>query len=379
MSLKGSNARRVNIERGGESIASQAIKLWDPGAYIAIYDLASPRRGALNPYMVALSMEGQYGLLLHASLAASAEPDDDFSLDDSYILKIYRSGILVGLTVSCDGEVVWEAEYRTEARRELDVYPAVLTTNADSGRWGGDCDLIVSGLPDGFEPSIAIVGAQTMRATRTGASWRFSGYKLLPGMDALRRRGRVDGWFEGGKASVPAIVRLDRVPSGNALRDARGWRPLPDDKPFDKSKDGLARLWISRPAEAETAEWVLFEGARPAAPYGVQGVHLASRLLGLGETLSAAPGTFNMQAGVVRVSAAVMDSGVVADVRTDGASAIMRFTTPIEWTGGHKAVGWSLDGVEDVARIEQSEDRTEIRLTPQGEIPDAISLFHGRA
>lgn len=379
MSFKGSSARRVNIERGGESIASQAIKLWDPTVYIAIYDLASPRRGALDPYMIALSTVGQYGLLLHASLTASLEPDDDFSLDGSYILKIYRSGIPVGLTVSCDGEVVWEAEYRTEARQVLDVYPAVLTTNAGSGRWGGDCDLIVSGLPDGFEPSTANVGAQTMRATRIGASWRFNDYKLMPGIDALRRRGRVDGWVEGGRASVPAIVWLDRVPGGNALRDARGWRPLPDDKPFDRSKDGLARLWISRPAEAETAEWVLFEGARPAAPYGVQGVHLASRLLALGETLSAAPGMFNMQDATVRVSSAVIDSGVVTDVRTDGASAVVRFTSPIEWTDGHKGIGWSLDGVEDVARIEQSDDRAEIRLTPQSEIPDAISLFHGRA
>jgi hypothetical protein len=379
MSFRGSSARRVSIERGGESIASQSIKLWDPSAYIVIYDLASPRRGALDPYMIALSTEGQYGLLLHANLAASVEPDDDFSLDGSYTLKIYRSGIPVGLTVSCGGEVVWEAEYRAEARRVLDVYPAVLTTNAGSGRWGGDCDLIVSGLPDGFEPSTSNVGAQTMRATRTGASWRFNGYKLMPGMDALRRRGRVDGWIDGGRASVPAIVRLDRVPSGNALRDARGWRPLPDDKPFDKSKDGLARLWISRPAEAETTEWVLFEGATPVARYGLQGVHLASRLLGLGETLSAAPNVFNIQDALVRVSATVMDSGVVADVRTDGASLIIRFTTPIEWTDGHKAMGWSLDGVEDVARIEQSDDRTEIRLAPQSEIPDAISLFHGRA
>ena len=110
-------------------------------------------------------------------------------------------------------------------------------------------------------------------------------YKLMPGMDALRRRGRVDGWVEGGRASVPAIVWLDGVPGGNALRDARGWRPLPDDKPFDRSKDGLARLWISRPAEAETAEWVLFEGARPAAPYGVQGSISPVVFLDLGETL----------------------------------------------------------------------------------------------
>jgi hypothetical protein len=379
MSVKGSSARRANIERGGEIIASQTIKLWDLGSYIAIYDLASPRRGALDPYVVALSVRGPYALLLHESLAASAEADDDFSLDGTHVLKIYRSGIPVGLTVSCDGEVVWEAEYRAEARRLLDVYPAVLTSDAGSGLWGGDCDLIVSGLPEGFEPSIANVGVQSMRASRTAASWRFDGYKLLPGMDALRRRGRVDGWVEGGRASVPAIVRLDRVPSGNALRDAQGWRPLPDDKPFDRSKDGLARLWISRPTEAEMPEWVLFEGARPAAPYGVQGVHLATRLLGLGEILSAAPGIFNMQSAAVRVSSAVIDSGVVADVRTDGGSVILRFRTPTEWTDGHKAIGWSRDGVEDVAEIKQSDDRTEIRFTAPREIPDAISLFYGRS
>jgi hypothetical protein len=73
-----------------------------------------------------------------------------------------------------------------------------------------------------------------------------------------------------------------------------------------------------------------------------------------------------------------MDSGVVADVRTDGASARVRFTTPIEWTDGHKAMAWSLDGVADITRIEQSDDRGEIRLALQSEIPDVISLFRGR-
>jgi hypothetical protein len=86
-----------------------------------------------------------------------------------------------------------------------------------------------------------------------------------------------------------------------------------------------------------------------------------------------------MQSAVVKVSAAVTDSGVVADVRTDGASARVRFATPIEWTDGHKAMAWSLDGVEDISRIEQSDDRGEIRLTLKCEIPDVISLFRGRA
>ena len=151
--------------------------------------------------MTPLTRVGGIALLLHRDLKVSIRPDDELRLDRFYVLQLFRGGLPAGTTVSCEDEVLWEAASPEEARL---VDPG-LGVNLDlanrSAHWGEQTDLILSQAVVGFIPQKLRTGTQTICARSDGNLWRFPDFALLPGMDNLRRRGRVDGELNGAKIS----------------------------------------------------------------------------------------------------------------------------------------------------------------------------------
>ena len=379
LGLRGAAERVFHLERAGEILATQSVWLWAPDDYLLAFPLAASHIRGFDPFLSPLPRTGGLALLLHHSLSVSVDPDDEHSLDGIFVLKIFRSGLPVGAAVTCEGEVLWEAEQQSEPRRVAIDMHADLRLDSTSARWGMSTDLILPRALSGFIPYRANIGGQKLVAQEDGGTWRFPGFKLLPGLDALRRRGRLDGFIDGERVCVPATLSLARVPDGAVLRDHGEWRPLEPTADFFTARDGRARLWIYLPEAGESPDWIVFEGPRPVLAYREQGVVLDRKLLGFGEELAVAPRQFNVNEGRLPLAKLVAHTGEVLGGECVGSNVRLRLTTPIGWTERHRALAWSEQGVTALMPTANPIASTEISLVSPKEHVDGVCLFHGSA
>jgi hypothetical protein len=379
LGLRGAAERVFRLERAGEVLETQSVWLWAPDDYFLAFPLAASHIRGFDPFLSPLPRTGGLALLLHHSLSVSVAPDDEHSLDGIYVLKIFRPGLPVGTTVSREGEVLWEAEQQSEPRRVAIDMHADLRLDSTSARWGMSTDLILPRALSGFIPYRANIGGQRLAAQEDGSTWRFPGFKLLPGMDALRRRGRLDGFMDGERVCVPATLSLARAPDGAVLRDHGEWRPLEPTADFFTARDGRARLWIHLPEAGEIPDWIVFEGPRPVLAYREQGVVLDRKLLGLGEELAVAPRRFNVNESSLPLAKLVTHTGEVLGGDYMGSDVRLRLTTPIGWTERHRALAWSEQGVIALVPTANPIASTEITFVGPDEHVDGVCLFHGLA
>ena len=376
---QGAGERLLRIERGADNLASYSVRLWAPDDYFKAYRLGDGHGRAIDPFVAPLPRQGPVALLLHRTLKVSAEPDDEETLDDSYTLQIFHTGVAPGSTVSCEGEILWEAQQTPEPRKVMADIHVRLELDSSSALWGAPTDLILWRPPAGFVPNRAYIGVQVLPALQDGETWKFPGFALLPGMDSLRRRGRVDGILNGERASLPAEVSLGKAPIGAALRDAECWRPLDPFGPFEVTRDAPDRLWTSLPSLAGDADWIVMEGWRPVAAYRAQGIRLGRGLLGLGEHLTVAPRRFNLDGSSIQLARAVTDSGSVISCNQTGEVVNLRLTTPLAWTDKHKALGWSRDGITELTPFSGHSNSNELHFVVPDDSIDGVCLFHGTA
>jgi hypothetical protein len=333
--VRGSSERPFRIERGNETLASHSVRLWAIEDYLVGFPLGAARNGQFDPFVAPLPRTGGVALLLHGDLSVSADPDEEHSLDGKYVLKIFRAGLSVATKVSCEGEVLWEAEEPSETRRIIPDLQLHLSLDGASARWVGHTDLVLSDPPSGFIPRKAYVGGQIIPAEPDGSGWRFSGFLLLPGMEALRRRGRLDGLMNGERVSISAVISLAQAPNGSALRDADGWHPIDQDGCLDISRHRQSRLWVCLPGAVQEQEWTVFERPRPVGAYTGSGIRLGNRLFGLGEPLRLEFRSFNLNGTGMQLGSAVTNSGIAVNCEIADGCVCLRLTTPIGWTGRH--------------------------------------------
>jgi hypothetical protein len=375
LDLNGPPDRPFKLERGGEVLQDIVVRLWAPDDYIVAFAIGSGPSSAFDPFLRPMPRTGGAALLLHRSLETSIVADEEHVLDDSYILGVFNGGVPTGTTVACDGEVLWIAERQAESRRLIAEEHAQLILDASTACWGGEADLVFTTDVVGFEPQRALVGGRTLAPTPAGNAWRFAGFPLLPGMDPLRRRGRVDGLLNGERVSLPAHVLIAHAPHGAALRTPSGWRPVAPATPFDAGKDGRHHLWVSLPGMVDDPAWTVFEGPRPVIAYRETGVRLDRRLLGLGEPLTIEHRVFNRTSGSVRVSDSVLDTGFVAACEHGEGLVKVRTATPLHWTEKHKAIGLSISGMGELCRLPSSENETDLLLEADHDI-DIVCILH---
>lgn len=377
--LRGAPSRRARLEASGESVVETEIPLWTPEDFIALYDLAPGAAEALDPYTTQVSTSGPHALLLHPSLAPSAPADDERELDQGYVLHVYRRGFPDGMSVSCDGEVLWEPRRRSDGQLVLDVAPVVLSGDAGDLNWGEACDLRSFGMPDGFIPTRAVIGSQRLDAATGNPPWRFNGFVVLPGAEPLRRRGRLEGRYHGHRASVPAVVMLRRPARGAVLRNGPSMRTIPTDSFIDRTRDADWRLWVFRDKEDGEADQLVFEGVRPAARHGMHGARLAGVLYGLGEPLSFAPTMFNRWERSIAIAAAVVDTGVVAGATLGPGLARIEFRSPIGWTDRHCVRAWGATGFQHCATERAAADGGHVVVRVPGDADVAgFSVLFGQ-
>lgn len=380
MGLRGTSERLVRVERGAEVLASHTIRLWAVDDYIMAFPLGGVRGGyAFDPFVSPLPRSGGVAFLLHRSLRLSAPTDEEHSLDDSYVLAVFRSGLPQGATASCNGEVLWTAEHQSEARRTVPDLAVSLSLSGGPAHWGGIAALTLPRPPVGFVPHRALVGGQSLVAHPDSQGWRFPGFALLPGLDALRRRGRVDGFLAGERVTVPAMVFLGQVPGGAALNDGAGWRPLNPSEIYETGRDGRARLWVCLPDHVDGQEWTIFEGPRPVTAYREQGVRLAGRLFGFGEALRLERRHFNLNGSGIPLAEAATDTGVVVGCEVDDAVVRVCLATPIAWTERHKALAWSAEGISELVPVGELPSSAELAFEHPPQRVDGVCLFHGPA
>lgn len=375
---KGPSERRFNIERDGEIIASHTVRLWSADDYILGFRLGTGNGRAFDPFVSPLPRAGGIALLLHRSLTVSVEADKEYGLDADYILRLFRSGLPNGTTVSCGDEVLWEAEQQVESRRVIDDTTAFLTLGGGAA-WAERTDLRLLRPIPGFEPHRVRVGAQSLPAQPDGTTWRFPGFALLPGIDNFRRRGRLDGLLDGERVSVPAQVSLAQAPPSAALRDAQRWRPLDPKLPFEKGAYGRARLWVSLPRLEGETKWTIFEGPRPVARYSEQGVQLGRKLLGFGEPLHLEPRWFNANGTGVAIADVVIDTGVVVGCDQEEQALRLRLALPIGVTERHRAFAWSERGITKLELAADDTSSSDLTIPVPGHPIDGVCLFHGDA
>ena len=376
--LRGRSERVVRVERGSDVLATYPVRFWAANDHLVAFRLGEHGGGAFDPFANPLPRTGGVALLISRFLQVSAQADGEHALDGDHVLLIFRSGIPAGTTVSCDGEVFWTAEAPTEIRRvvpDLAVYLRV----AGDVRWGELADLVVDGAPAGFVPQRAWVGSQSLAARPDGDRWLFPDFAVLPGMDSLRRRGRVNGLLAGERVTVPATVSLGHVPVGAALRDGDRWRALDPSARFETGRDGTARLWACLPGSDEACEWTVFEGPRVALPYRRQGITLGKQLQGLGEPLKLARGHFNLDGPRLPLADSVLDTGIVVACERDGTSPRLRLSTPLAWTGRHRAVGWSPEGIVELQPVPTVTPSRLLDFEPADGRVDGVCLFHDSA
>lgn len=377
--LRGPSVRTVRVERDCQTLASHSLKLWAANDYLRAFTLGPGGDAAFDPFERALPRGRGIALLMHRTLAVSAECDDEHGLDDDYVLRVYRSGLPNGATVSFDQEVLWQAEIQRESRTELPEVVAHLTLDATSVGWGKSTALIFRDPPAGFVPHRVCIGAQVIAAVADGAQWRFPGYALLPGLDNLRRRGRVEGLLGSERVSLRAFVSLANASSsGVVLREAEIWVPLDAEASFDVAKHGRSRVWVCLPPADQGQQWTVFEGPRPVAAYGKQGIRLKQHLFGLGEPIEIRPGRINV-AGDDKsplVAARTINTGIVGSSELSGNWLSLNFATPISWTSEHKALAWSDHGIYNLLPIsEVSTEGKAIFAVPAGSV-DGVCVFY---
>ncbi|SDD49426.1 Sigma-70, region 4 [Belnapia rosea] len=376
LGLKGAPERVIRLEQGGEVLASHPVRLWATDDYIAAYQLGSGRGRPFDPFVSPLPRSGALAILLHRTLIVSEEADEEHGLNDQYVLKVFRAGLPQRATISCDGEILWEAEHQSETRRVLPDAMAYLALDSVSARWGAQTDLLLFRCPSGFVPHRAYVGAQAMPALPDGASWRFPGFSLLPGMDALRRRGRLDGFLDGERVSVPALVSLAQAPTGAAVREGERWLPLDPSVGFEKAKHGQSRVWACLPQLGIETDWTVFEGPRAIAPYREQGVHVGPQLIGYGEPLRVEPRRFNLNGSGVTLAAFTIDTGVVVGCQQDDERVSLQLTVPVVWTERHKAFAWSEQGITAVSSTAKDTASSELVFSGLTHPVDGVCIFH---
>lgn len=377
--LRGPGVRDLQIEAAAaDDPFTLRIHLWDSEAFLAVFDLARAGRTALDPYTANLSPAGPHALLLHEGLAASAAPDEEAALDGGYRLLVYRKGLPDGFEVACDGQVVWQFQ-RQEARPVLDMPPATLSGDGGKLGWGQTCAIEASGLPDGFVPSRAHVGGQTLRPSGGGPPWKFEGYVLLPGADPARLKARIEGRLDGVRTAVPAVIHVRHPERGAALRRDGTVRHLLSSSAVDRTRDAGSRLWVSRPADEASADYVVLEGVRPAARHGHHGALLSGVLVALGEPLTVAPGSFNRNGRSFPVAAAVLDRGVIASATPRNGALRLTFSAPVSWSVGHRVHGWGSWGSAELAVGSTSPDGLHLDVELPREDLAGIAVSHGSA
>ena len=374
INLKGPPDRPFKLERGSEVLQDVVVRLWAPDDYIVAFAIGSGPGSAFDPFLRPMPRTGSAALLLHRSLQTSVAADEEHALDDSYLLRVFNGGIPTGATVSSDGEVLWVAERQAESRRLMVDEHAELILDGSSACWGAEAELVFTTDIVGFEPQRALVGGRTLAPTHAGHAWRFAGFPLLPGMDPLRRRGRIDGLLNGERVSIPVHVLIAHAPHGAALRTPSGWRPVAPATPFDAGKDGRHHLWVSLPGMVDDPAWTVFEGPRPVIAYREMGVRLDRRLLGLGEPLTIEHRVFNRTSGSMRVSDSVLDTGFVSACEHGEGFVKVRTATPLHWTENHKAIGLSVSGMRELRRLPSSE--SELDLLLDDDDIDIVCILH---
>jgi hypothetical protein len=311
--VRGPDERVVAIEGGSKSIVSQHIRLWDRTEYLTLFNIALARPRPLDPFLVPLQRNGPVALLMHDSLAGSLDADQSWRLHGDFVLRLYERGIPEGMTISVQDEVIWTAEHDSDDQHFVAEEEALLEVSGPAPQWGTPCELRLRQGPAGFRPLRAHIGSQRLLAEEDEGRWRFPGFLLLPGMEKIRRRGRVEGLLEGRRVVIPTITSLGHASVGAAARFPSGWRPVRPEKPFNRSLEGDGKLWISLPSSDTDAGWIVFEGPRPAVGYRSGGVTLKPALLGFGERLFVSPRRFNLTAeSTIALSDRVFDSGLIA-------------------------------------------------------------------
>jgi hypothetical protein len=381
LALRGTAERLVRLERDGEPPQAVTLRLWAPDAYLAAYVLASGQGLAFDPFVSPLPRTGGVALLLHRDLQISAAADAEHTLDDTYLVAVFPAGLPVGTTVSCDGEVLWLAEVQPVSRRLLDGLTQQLALAGVSPRWGAPVDLVLSDPPAGFVPRRAVIGDQRITAAASGGtSWRFPGFLLRPGLDVLRRRGRLEGRLADEPVSVRVEVLLAQAPAGAALHGPTGWQPLDPAAAFATGRHAASRLWACLPVQDNARDWIIFEGPRPVAAYRSQGVVLDRLVHGFGEALRLEPLCFNRDDSGLPLAAHVLDTGIVRNGGQEDGRPWLDLATPLGWTERHRALAWSRRG-DMTALVPADNVAGAIRLAfaaPAHPI-DGICLFHGES
>lgn len=379
--LRGTAERLVRLERDGEPPQTVTLRFWAPDAYLAAYVLASGQGLGFDPFVSPLPRTGGVALLLHRDLRISATAETEHILDDTYLLAVFSAGLPVGTTVSCDGEVLWQAEVQPVSRRLLDDLTLQLALAGVAPRWGAPVDLVLSDPPAGFVPRRAVIGDQRITAAAAeGLSWRFPGFLLRPGLDVLRRRGRLEGRLADEPVSVRVEVLLAQAPAGAALHGPTGWQPLDPAAAFATGRHAASRLWACLPVQDSARDWTVFEGPRPAAAYRSQGIVLDRLLHGFGEVLRLEPRRFNRDDTGLPLAAHVLDTGIVRNSGQDDSLPWLDLATPLGWTEMHRALAWSRRG--DMAALTPAGSVTagnRLVFAATAHPIDGIFLFHGEA
>ena len=372
--LSGPRVRTVRLRRDDETLGEGQVELWEEDAFLRLFDLRGEQPRPLDPFQASLSASGPHAILLHETLETSAQADDEFRLDQDHRLALFRAGLPPGLAISCEGEVVWHYERPEAAREVLEIVGASLQADAGAISWGGTCELRPSSLPAAFVPTRAVIGDQVLRlgADAGPGPWSLPGYRVLPGSSPLVRRGRIEGTLDGRKVFIPLEVTLTRPPRGSALHDRERWIALPEGGRLDRSRHAGHRLWVHRP-QGDFGSWVVFEGARPAAAFGLNGPIIGRMLHGLGECVTLAAGTFNRQGPEIEVASSI-DTGIVQRVEKSGDALRLFSTLPLGTDPAPVLHGWSRQGIVELdATVDEEGRALTVERPPTG--LEGIALF----
>ena len=373
--LAGPRMRTAQFFRDDVLVAEAEITLWGAEDFLRVVDLRSQRPVPLDPYRARLSLSGPHAILLHETLSVSGEADDEFPLDEEHRLVVFRSGLPIGLTVVCEGTVVWHYEITESSRQTVEVAGAVLRANGSGIVWGESTHLRPSSLPEAFVPTRAVIGEQVLLPSRETAApgWMLGGYRVLPGSLPLSRRGRIEGFLNGQKVAIPLDVVLTSPPTGATLNDGQGWSALRDGDRLDRSRHTGHRLWAHLPPEVP-GPWVVFEGSRPAVAFGQHGPLIGRFLHGLGESVVLAPGTFNQGEHRIQVAPSIDTGAVIGTERGEDGALRMLTSFPIGRDPEPVVTGWSRQGIRNIpVEIDDTGRVLTIRSLPQG--TEGLALF----
>lgn len=371
--LAGPRVRSIEVQRDGRTLDSFDLELWAADAYLRLIDLRTSRPVLIDPFRSRLSPSAPVALLCHEALALSHAPPEERRLNTEHRLMVFPGGLPDGFAVSCEGEVVWQPTPPDPGREVVDLPGVSLTGDASPVAWGEGIQLQPVGLPQGFEPTRAVIGGQSLRPVtpEQGGGWALGGYRVLPGASPLLRQGRLDGLLDGRKVSIPLAVALRRTPRGAALHDGERWQGIPEGFWLDRSRHAGQRLWAPR-AEGDDVPWVMFEGARPVAAVGQNGVHVGRSLFGLGEMVGLGRGGFDQSNAPLRV-APCRDTGMIRSVSLTPEGAVLHLSAQL---GSHvepRATAWWNAGPQPLPAV-LAPDGASVRVAFTGGRPFGIVL-----